>query len=70
MQFGQTKFEVLLPDVAIEESGLYGIRQVQVLILMKQHAAVEKMEVGFQCYDSQCNVAGQQTNKQKIIKYF
>lgn len=43
MQFGQIKFEVLLPDVVIEEPGLYGIRQV--LILMEQHAAVEKMEV-------------------------
>lgn len=45
MQFGQMEFEVLLPDVAIVESGLYGIRQVQVLILLKQHAAEEKVEV-------------------------
>lgn len=45
MQFGQMKFEVLLPNVAIEKSGLYGIRQVQVLVPMKQHAAVVKMEI-------------------------
>lgn len=45
MQFSQIEFDVLLPDVEIEESGLYGIRQVQVLILVKHHAAVEKMGV-------------------------
>lgn len=60
MQFDQMKFEVLLPDVAIEESGLYSIKQVQVLILMLQW---KKWKFVFQCPDSQCNIAGQQTNK-------
>lgn len=45
MQFSQMEFDVLLPDIEIEESGLYSIRQVQVLILMEHHAAVEKMGV-------------------------
>lgn len=34
--------EILLPDVVIKESSLYDVREVQVLVPMKQHATAGK----------------------------
>ena len=53
------KCGILLPDVVIKESGLYGVREVQALVPMKQRAAAGKWKFVFQCSDSQCNIADQ-----------
>lgn len=69
MQFGQMKFEVLLPNVAIEESVLYGIRQVQVLVPMRQHDAVVKMEICVLVFRFAMKYCWSE-KKKSIVKYF